>query len=63
MGNIHNKNKSLFNKFQKSLYDYDQEKLSEIITTLFAPDAILQMCFPFETLAHPDELLPNFINP
>ena len=63
MDNINNKNKQLFKSYQQSLYDYDQEKLAANIATLFAPNAILQMCFPFETLAHPDDLVAKLYQP
>ena len=37
--------------------------LATNIATLFAPNAILQMCFPFETLAHPDDLVAKLYQP
>jgi predicted ester cyclase len=48
--NIHNQNKNVINAFRASLYDLNITKLKEQVETVFAPDAKIQLAFPFETL-------------
>ena len=49
--------------YGKALYDYDRETVRKEIKDLFAPDAVVQLAFPFETLDGPDALLEAAYDP
>jgi len=53
---IHNQNKQLINQLRAALYDIEPDKLLEQLNAVFAPDAKIQLCFPFETLDGPQAL-------
>jgi len=44
-------NKQLINIFRSSLYDFDLNITAEAIKKTFHPEALIQLSFPFETLA------------
>ena len=47
---IHNHNKALIGRFRRALYDCDQSKLRAQLNELFAPDCLVQIANPLETL-------------
>lgn len=52
-GSVHNRNKQLVNKLRAMLYDIEPDKLRDQLQEVFAHDAKIQLCFPFETLDGP----------
>jgi predicted ester cyclase len=60
---IHNSNKSSFEQFRLALYNFDQKALKQSIDELFIPQAIIQLCNPFETLAGPQAYFEKAILP
>ncbi|NMR24051.1 polyketide cyclase [Pseudoalteromonas sp. NEC-BIFX-2020_002] len=59
----HNKNKELIKEFTDSLYNFDINTLKTKVTNLFAEDALIQLCHPFETLANPNALIEQVYTP
>ncbi|XQF93490.1 hypothetical protein ACOBV9_06280 [Pseudoalteromonas espejiana] len=54
---VHNKNKNLLKGFREALYNFDQKALHTQINSVFADDALVQLCYPFETLENPNALI------
>ncbi|QBY04201.1 polyketide cyclase [Thalassotalea sp. HSM 43] len=54
-------NKKLVQRLRAALYDFDAQQLPQTIEQLFAPDAVIQLCHPFETLPSRAELAEVFL--
>jgi len=52
--------KALLAPFRAALYDHDLGELLRVMDGIFAPDAVINLCFPFETLAGPEALFETF---
>ena len=63
MTDQHNKNKQALALFRAALYDYDYDKLKQIIIDTFAEDVLIQFCHPFETLSGRSALLTEIYAP
>lgn len=61
--NIHEQNKQLIEPFRKALYDFDLATAKVVMTEVFAPDADIHLCFPFEDLDGADGLLELAFKP
>ena len=53
---IHSHHKALLRPLRQALYHYDPESVKTALTGVFADDVLVQLSFPFETLADADEL-------
>lgn len=56
-------NKNRLQPYRQALYNFDPETVREVINNLFHPDALLQLCHPFETLPNPDALFDRALMP
>jgi predicted ester cyclase len=56
MTNIHDENKQLVARFREALYNYDPDKVRDVLNAVFTTDALIQLAFPYETLPGPDAL-------
>ncbi len=63
MSNTHTHNRSLLDPFRHSLYEGDLVATADSITTLFSPDAVIQVSHPFETLKGREALLDQLFAP
>ncbi|MGB0689975.1 MAG: ester cyclase, partial [Candidatus Puniceispirillum sp.] len=63
MTSQHSVNKDRIKPFRKAMYDFTPDGVSAEIAALFAPDAIIHMAHPFETLAGPDALMAQALMP
>lgn len=63
MSDIHAHNKQVIGKWRAALYDLDPDRLREQLTAVFAPDALIQLAFPFETLDGRDALYQQVYAP
>ncbi|GMG87932.1 ester cyclase [Biformimicrobium ophioploci] len=61
--NIHELNKQLLQPLRAALYDFDEGAVRSAIAETFAPDALVQLCHPFETLSGPDALFESVLKP
>lgn len=61
--NIHNKNKALIKNFRDALYHCDTAALKTEVDKLFAHNAIIQLCYPFETLTNTNALIEQVYKP
>jgi len=61
--NIHNKNKALIHDFRQALYNFDINALHTQINNVFSDVALIQLCYPFETLANPNALIEQVYLP
>lgn len=43
-------NKTTINALRASLYEFDEKKVQAELKRTFAPDAVINLCYPFETL-------------
>lgn len=59
----HDQNKQLIKLFCTHLYDLDLEALRIFIQTKMTSNALVQYCYPFETLASPDRIIPEIYAP
>lgn len=55
--------KAIIAPLRKALYDYEPEKLRAALENSFAPDALIRLAYPFETLDDPIDLLETAIQP
>ena len=56
-------NKSVIKPLSQALYDYDDETVRQAIKKVFSPNAKIQLSYPFETLAGPDNLYEDIYKP
>lgn len=63
MSSIHNQNKVIFERFRASLYNFDIAELKQSVDDIFDPEALIQLCYPFETLVGPSELVDEAYQP
>jgi predicted ester cyclase len=61
--NIHNQNKNLIRQLCVALYDLEPANLKQRLSEVFAPDAKIQLAFPFEDIAGPDALFEQVYKP
>lgn len=59
----HDANKSLLQLLRAALYDIDPKSLREEMARVFAPNARISFCFPFETLVGADALYETVYAP
>lgn len=60
---IHNQNKNLIHKYREGLYNLDQAKLEQHLTSFFAADAEIHLAHPFEDVAGPKGLFEQVYTP
>lgn len=60
---LNQQNKALVKKLCAALYNYQDENVSKIVHSLFAPDALIQLAYPFETLDGPQGLIDQALAP
>jgi predicted ester cyclase len=61
--NLRSANKSVIKQLSKALYDYDDKTVSQAIKSVFSPNAIIQLSYPFELLAGPEGLYKDVYKP
>jgi predicted ester cyclase len=61
--NIHNQNKNIIQVFRAALYDLEPTNLKQQLSSVFAPDAKIQLAFPFENVTGPDALFESVYAP
>ena len=61
--NLHSVNKNIIKPLSQALYDYDDKVVYQAIKKVFAPDAKIQLSYPFETLAGPESLYQDIYQP
>jgi predicted ester cyclase len=59
MTDAHNRNKQTVRALGQALYNYDPQQVRQAIKEIFAKDALVQLAYPFETLASPDALFTD----
>ncbi len=59
----HDHHKQSLNGLRAALYDWHTPTIRRVLTDLFAPDATVQLCHPFEALAGPVGLLEQALLP
>ncbi|MFT2109708.1 ester cyclase [Marinomonas sp. 2405UD68-3] len=60
---INIKNKGLVKKLRESLYNYSESNFSSVVDEIFSENAVLQLSFPFETLASKQDLISRVFRP
>lgn len=60
---IHNRNKAAIAPLRQALYDCEPDNLQRTIDDLFIADAVVQLAYPFETLANPGALFTEAYAP
>jgi predicted ester cyclase len=63
MESIHQHNKTLVARFRRALYDCDAKALPDQLAAVFAPDAVIHLAQPLETLAGVDGLYEHAYAP
>lgn len=63
MSNKHLNNKRYIQRFNQALYDYEGDQVQQIITELFAEDAVIQLAYPLETLSSREALYHEAFQP
>ncbi|MCI2285422.1 ester cyclase [Colwellia sp. MSW7] len=61
--NLHSVNKQVINQLSQALYNYDNQAVQQAINKVFSPKAKIQLSYPFETLAGPDNLYNDIYTP
>jgi predicted ester cyclase len=61
--NIRSANKRVLKQLSKALYDYDDKNVSQAIKSVFSPNAIIQLSYPFELLTGPESLYKDVYKP
>ena len=54
--NVHDQNKALIHTLRAALYDLELDRLEKTLSEVFAPDAKIQLAFPFEDVSGPGAL-------
>jgi predicted ester cyclase len=60
---LHSANKCLIKILSKALYNYDDKAVKQALKQVFSPKAKIQLCYPFETLASPENLYEDVYKP
>lgn len=61
--NTYQTTKDLFNEFRNAQYEHGLEASAKAIKTLFADDALIQLCHPFETQESVDAYIDDVLRP
>jgi predicted ester cyclase len=61
--NLHSVNKKVINQLSQALYNYDNQAVQQAIKKVFSPKAKIQLSYPFETLAGPENLYNDIYTP
>ena len=60
---IHSHHKALLKPLRDALYHYEPEQVRATLAKVFAADATIHLCFPFETLQGPMALYDEVFVP
>jgi predicted ester cyclase len=60
---IHSDNKAALIPLREALYNYEPDKVRQTLGSTFAPDATVQLAYPFETLSGPEALYQQAYKP
>lgn len=60
---LYNANKSLIKVLSNALYDFEDKAVRQVFKEVFSPKAKIQLCYPFETLASPENLYEDVYKP
>ncbi|HBS36388.1 MAG TPA: polyketide cyclase, partial [Parvularcula sp.] len=55
--------KQVIAPFRSALYDFDPDDLRRALESVFAPDAVVRLAYPFETLEGPQSLVDKALSP
>jgi predicted ester cyclase len=63
MNCIHTQNKLIFEGFRAAQYNFELADLKRSVNDIFHPEALIQLCYPFETMVDPNALVEQAYKP